>query len=156
ISAPPPPVPPARPLDPAVADVLREEAEFEAKQRARESNALETQQELGLFGPATVASSSKSGAASLPDIDDISSTLEPIDATRSGLSDLPQTASARKRSFLSGLIVPLAIAAILTVLYLMAPMLAGAVPALEGMLSAYVAMVDTARLAVAGMLGAGS
>jgi predicted Zn finger-like uncharacterized protein len=148
--------PPTRALDPAVADVLRGEAEFEAKQRAREGNALETQQELGLFGPAIVAPASKSGAASLPDIDDISSTLEPIEAARSGQSELPQTEAARKRGFLAGMIVPLAMAAILTALYLLAPMLAGAVPALEGMLSAYVAMVDTARLAVAGLLGGGS
>lgn len=43
--------PPARPLDPSVAEVLREEAAFEARQRAREETPLETQQELGLFGP---------------------------------------------------------------------------------------------------------
>lgn len=37
-----------RRLDPAVADVLREEAEFEARARAAEREALETQPELGL------------------------------------------------------------------------------------------------------------
>ncbi|MCC1480844.1 zinc-ribbon domain-containing protein [Roseibaca sp. Y0-43] len=151
-----PPAPPARALDPAVADVLRGEAEFEAKQRAREESGLETQQELGLFGPALSAPASKSGASSLPDIDDISSTLEPVDAGRGSQPDLPKTEAARKRSFVSGLLVPVVIALVLAGLYLLAPMLVGVVPALDGVMTAYVTMVDTARLAVAGLLGAGS
>jgi hypothetical protein len=139
-----------------VADVLRGEAEFEAKQRARDENALEMQQELGLFGPALSAPASKSGASSLPDIDDISSTLEPVAAGRGSQPELPKTDTARKRSFLSGLLVPLVIALLLAGLYVLAPMLVGAVPALEGILMAYVSMVDNARLAIAGLLGAGA
>lgn len=147
----------ARPLDPAVADVLRGEAEFEAKQRARDESTLETQQELGLFGPSVAeAVPSRAGASSLPDIDDISSTLEPIETGRSGQSELPQTDAARKRSFLSGMAVPLVVAVVLTGLYMSAPALARAVPPLDGVLSSYVALVDTARLAVSGLLGSGS
>ncbi|SLN59208.1 hypothetical protein ROJ8625_02988 [Roseivivax jejudonensis] len=39
---------PRRQLDPAVADVLRQEAEYEARHRAAESSSLETQTELAL------------------------------------------------------------------------------------------------------------
>ena len=146
--------PDAPSLDPSVAEVLREEAEYEATQRAREQSPLETQQELGLFGPvADEASQSQGGASSLPDIDDISSTLEPIAAGRTGQSGLPQTQKARKRGFLTGLAVPVGLAAVLAGLYLGAPVLAGAVPALGGLLTSFVDFVDTARRAVAGLLG---
>lgn len=155
-SIPPPQGAAQRALDPAVATVLREEAEFEAKQRAREKNPLETQEELGLFGPVSAAADpadARSGASSLPDIDDISSTLEPIATVRAGQSELPQTETERKRRFLSGLGVPLVLALFLTALYLLAPVLAAVVPALESPLGTYVALVQNARLAVAGILG---
>ena len=146
--------PDARPLDASDAEVLREEAEYEATQRARDRSPLETQEELGLFGPtADVTSQSHSGASSLPDIDDISSTLEPIAAGRTGQSGLPQTTKARKRSFLTGLAVPVGLAAVLTGLYMAAPVLADAVPALGGLLMAFLDLVDTARRGVAGLLG---
>lgn len=45
---PPPPPEPRRNLDPGVADLLREEAERETRQRAAERGGLETQPELGL------------------------------------------------------------------------------------------------------------
>lgn len=154
----PSPDPAPRPLDPAVADVLREEAEFEASQRLRDQSHLETQEELGLFGPVDsglAPVSGRSGASSLPDIDDISSTLEPIETGRAGQTDLPQTGAARKRSFLAGLGVPLVLLFVLTGLYLGAPTLAGMVPALEGVLGGFVGLVDRARLAVAGLLGVG-
>lgn len=150
------PFPEPRALDPAVADVLRQEAEFEARQRAREGAGLETQEELGLFGP--VASghdtpATRSAASSLPDIDDISSTLEPIDTERAGQTELPQTHAARRRSFLAGLLVPLVVAGLLALMYLMAPILASAVPALDTPLSGYVGLVEQARAGLAGLLG---
>lgn len=148
--------PPARPLDPSVAEVLREEAAFEAQQRAREETPLETQQELGLFGPIGTNDAvphKAGGASSLPDIDDISSTLEPIDSGRYGQSGLPQTEAARKRSFLTGMGIPLGVAALLVGVYMLAPTLAAAVPALEGPLSSFVSLVDQARRAVAALLG---
>ena len=146
----------ARPLDPSVAEVLREEAEFEAKQRARETSPLETQEELGLFGPVTSVDDAphpRGGASRLPDIEDISSTLEPIDSGRGGQSGLPLTEAARKRSFLGGLILPVGLAGALTALYMAAPTLGQLVPAVDGPLGAYVALVDKARLGVAGLLG---
>lgn len=146
----------ARPLDPSVAQVLREEAEFEAKQRAKETSPLETQEELGLFGPVGSvddAPHQRGGASRLPDIEDISSTLEPIDSGRGGQSGLPQTEAARKRSFVAGLILPVGLAGALTALYVAAPMLGQLVPDVDGSLGAYVALVDKARLGVAGLLG---
>lgn len=51
--APPPAAPSRRNLDPSIAELLREEAEFEARQRASESlSGLETQPDLGLEEPA--------------------------------------------------------------------------------------------------------
>ena len=53
-AGPPPDVDPARKarsIDPSVLEVLREEAEREARQRAAESSALETQPNLGLVDP---------------------------------------------------------------------------------------------------------
>ena len=47
-SSEPPQAPERRQLDPKVADVLREEAEFEARARAAEQAQIETQTELGL------------------------------------------------------------------------------------------------------------
>jgi hypothetical protein len=49
-SAPPSP-PKRRELDPSVADILREEAELEARARRAETNALEEQPDLGLQEP---------------------------------------------------------------------------------------------------------
>lgn len=152
------PAPPSssRALDPSVADVLREEAEFEAKQRARDGSSLETQQELGLFGPLgsdPPDAAARSAASSFPDIDDISSTLEPIDTARNGRAELPQTDVARRRSFVSGLAVPLILAALLVGLYVLAPTLSQALPALEGPLGTYVGLVDAARASVARLFG---
>jgi hypothetical protein len=143
-------------LDPSVADVLREEAAFEAQQRARDKSALETQEELGLFGPLTdqdTNTDTRGGSAAFPDIDDISSTLEPVDAGRMGQSGLPQTDAARRRSFLSGLAIPLCLAALMTGVYLFAPTLAAAIPALDAPLSGFVALVEQARIGLAGLLG---
>lgn len=47
-----PAAPARRELDPSIAELLREEAEFETQQRAAESGSLETQPELGLEEPA--------------------------------------------------------------------------------------------------------
>lgn len=170
-SAPPPPPPPepepepdpeaqpapptaARPLDPSVAEVLQEEAAFEAKQRAQESSPLETQAELGLFGPVgDDTQRHRGGASRLPDIEDISSTLEPIDTGRGGKSRLPQTGAARQRSFLTGLALPVGLAGAMGALYWGAPMLAQLVPALDGPLDSFVALVDKARMGVAGLIG---
>jgi len=160
-----------KPVDEKVLDILRDEAEFEAKLRAREASGLETQPELGLLGtapwPSKPEATEKASTAqsdevrsaqsksSFPDIDDISASLEPIGRGRSKNTafEVPATSDAKKRSFLSGLILPIALALILVALYLAAPSIIGAVPATEPALTGYVSTVDGIRSAILGLLG---
>lgn len=174
--------PAARKLDPAVADVLRQEAEFEAAQRQREaSGGLDIQPELGLMGgpwptqakatppdpmrdtaPKIVSREGVSAAdgahpaQNFPDIDDISASLEPLSETRKHPDgaefSLPETASQRQRSFLRGLAIPLLTAALLVGLYLAAPLLAQLAPIVEPALGAYTGMVDNLRVALVSMI----
>lgn len=164
--------PAPKPVDEEVLSVLRDEAAYEAEQRAREAEHLESQPELGLLDEAPWPRSDedplredppvhdRTEAApahpDLPDIDDISETLEPVGATRkSGTpdTDLPATQATRKRSFMGGMLIPIALALILTAIYLAAPELADLVPALEPALSGYVGLVDSARVAIAELAG---
>ncbi len=162
-----------RQVDNKVLGILREEAEFEAQARAREAGQLETQPELGLQGsapwptnsrapdadatPAPGARDSRGGAdGSFPDIEDISSTLEPIGTSRkaSGQSvDLPATAQERSRSFIRGLVIPLALGLIVIALYVAAPALVSALPVLEPVLTAFVSAIDGLRVRLAELLG---
>lgn len=108
---------PRRELDPRVRDVLKAEAEREARVRAQEQGSLESQPELGLDEPETVAAGRKkretdvaSGVAAaataaaatvgtvtsaqsrrdlLPDIDEINSTLRSTSDRRAGLDEDP-------------------------------------------------------------------
>ena len=173
IDAPQPPPaqqPAPKPVNEDVLGILRDEAAFEAEQRAREANRLESQPELGLLGTAPWPKSDDTetmqeeraheagghSKAAFPDIEDISSTLEPIGAARKSASAdtiLPATSEAKKRSFLGGFLIPISVALILVALYIGAPALGAAVPALASTLSAYVGLVDSAREAVAGLVG---
>lgn len=187
--SPPPPQPeddapappsdkPARKLDPAVADVLRKEAAFEEQQRRKEAEGLHSQPELGLMGgapwpaektPPTEAErkhdatdATAHNAHNFPDIEDVSATLEPVDARRrQGRAEsaqdfaLPQTAQARRRSFLSGFALPLIIAGIGLALYYWAEDLSQLAPPLQAPLAAYVALVDQGRAALLALIGGG-
>lgn len=169
----------ARPVDEKVLGILREEAAFEAEQRARDASGLETQPDLGLLGaapwpsnsdpapdtdtaeprPARGNAESDSRGAGLPDIEDISASLEPIGATRErgpGSAEtvsVPPTSAERNQSFIRGLILPLAVALVLIALYLAAPVIGAAVPALAPVTTGYVDAVDGLRAAIAGLLG---
>ena len=155
-------------------DILREEADFEARQRAREAEGLETQPELGLANPAPWPSKTprdareqdltaqdaqpphgKAPLAPFPDIDDISTTLEPLGTSRRHKAewDLPDTVTQKRRSFLKGLALPLVLAAVALVPYLFAPMIIDAVPAIEAALTTYVAAIDGLRVRLSAMLG---
>ncbi|MDD7971523.1 zinc-ribbon domain-containing protein [Roseinatronobacter alkalisoli] len=159
--------PRSRALDPAVMDVLREEAEFEASQRKREAEGLQSQPELGLLSgaPWPVAGAdadddqpprpSQAGGtgAAFPDIEDISATLEPVSERRSnGDFQLPQTSRERQRSFLRGFVVPPVLALLMVGLYLAAPTLGTAVPVTAPAMSGYVGLIDSARAGVQAML----
>lgn len=193
-----PPAPPQRErreLDPAVADILREEAEaeFEAR-RQRDGGGLESQPDLGLDRadgggvrpPATgapdadreaeqralearkrmarmrgepepgseaaaAAAATSSRRQLLPDIEEINSTLR-SDTTPSGVDpDAREELGAggapkQKRGFRRGFLSMILIAAVLLLVYLYAPEISQAVPALDPMLNSYVVAVDQLRL----------
>ena len=164
---------PPRKVDEKVLEILREEAEFEARQRAREAGTLETQQDLGLSTaapwPSAVDRSAKKPSprdapeltpratpAVFPDIEDISASLEPIGNSRMGGRhaefDLPTTVSERRRSFWNGLAIPVVLGVILLVPYLLAAEIVTAFPGIEPALTSYVAAVDEMRLRLSNMI----
>ena len=201
--APPPPPPPSkepkqRELDPAVADILRQEAEaeFEARKR-RQSETLESQPELGLEASEERApvpqeteqddhdaerraadarkrmarmrgepiSSAEAAAAAgissrrelLPDIEEINSTLRSNDAPSGMDAEARKELGAggeqkQKRGFRTGFRTVVLIAILLALLYIFAPRISAAVPALDGVMSAYVGVIDQARAALDGPL----
>jgi len=168
---PPSPAPRARSLDPSVTEVLRQEAEFEAAQRKRDAEPVETQPDLGLLGgspwPAfrdpdddTVNDTKPpeqdtATLSSFPDIDDVSASLDPIDASRAsdtGGYDLPLTAKDRQRSFFQGFIIPLALGGLVVGLYLAAPLLSALIPPAAPVLSEYTDAINTMRMNLAQML----
>ncbi|WP_296474551.1 zinc-ribbon domain-containing protein [Roseinatronobacter sp.] len=172
VGASPMPPPPPRNVDEKVLEILREEAEFESRQRAQEAGTLETQPDLGLSGPEpwpsepktktptaaedTTTEAPKSAQATFPDIEDISASLEPIGNNRarrkSGELDLPATTDMRRRSFRTGLALPILLAVILILPYLLAQDIISALPASEPVLTEYVATVDGIRMRIAALL----
>lgn len=167
-------------IDKTVLDVLREEAERELAERKRGQSGLETQGDLGLtrptrskaapsrvYGeddaPAPPPPPAETAAAPepesepvrrrkvLPDIEELSSTLEPGNERRDD-DDGDAEDDEEKRGFRRGLSLVMLVALALIVLYLLAPMLTHAVPALAAPLTAYVAAIDGLRAAVAGGL----
>lgn len=164
--------PPPRKVDEKVLEILREEAEYEARQRERDAGTLETQPDLGLSTAAPWPSAAERSAktpppdapelapkttpAAFPDIEDISASLEPIGNSRTGGGhaefDLPTTVSERRRSFWTGLAIPLVLALIVTVPYVLAPEIMSALPGTEPALTSYIAAVDEMRLRLSNMI----
>lgn len=196
---PPPPPPPAaaperKQLDPAVADILRQEAEAEqAARRSAQPQGLESQPDLSMDledsayedaaerrareardrmarlrgnetpevqaagGSAPAGGTTEAAAALgsrrdlLPDIEEINSTLRSGSArTGAGAADLdPQieapTHQRKRRGFRTGFITMLLIFAVLAIIYVFAPRLSAAVPALAPPLQSYVETVDKGR-----------
>jgi predicted Zn finger-like uncharacterized protein len=158
-------------LDPAIADILREEAAREADARAREESAFETQPDLGLdqaqAAPdqrtqetqrrmaslkgedisATLETAAASRRELLPDIEEINSSLR-SDAERTPAPDTPKEISKAKsrKSFRSGFFGVLLVLAILTAIYVFAPQISDMMPALAPSLNSYVETVDALRL----------
>lgn len=168
--------PERRGLDPSVADILKEEAELEA--RAREADALEDQPELGLSEPedeaskrarqarermlrmrgeapeeaaasavAAVATRPKSRGDALPDIDEINQTLRSNDQ-RSDVSSVQSGMDDEDApgGFGRGFFYMLVLFAIATALYVFAPQISEAVPQAAPYMDSYVSAVDQLRL----------
>ncbi|UWQ92167.1 zinc-ribbon domain-containing protein [Rhodobacteraceae bacterium M382] len=173
----------ARGLDPSISEILREEAEREAQIRAHETpDGLETQTEMGLEEAvddeparrarqardrmarikgeeptAVVEDTSGSRRGLLPDIEEINSTLRSsTNAVASADQDADQDAIEpvpEKRGFARGFALVLMIAVGMGVLYKMAPQIAQSVPQADPMISAYVALVDQARVWLDTLIG---
>ncbi|MBB97865.1 MAG: thioredoxin [Rhodobacteraceae bacterium] len=171
IAPPPPPREKSRELDPSVADILREEAQHEARLRSTgDADPLESQTELALDEPhaSTVAAKARARAERLrqnaagaeesqsrrdllPDIEEINSTLR-SDGGKSVVRRPESDAEANARggssgnTFSRGFATMIILAVLLVLLYANAPMLSQKVPALDAVINAFVGTVDKARL----------
>lgn len=167
--------PQRRPLSPSVADILRQEAaREEARRKADGETGLESQPDLGLDRPldrdeqlaeearrrmarlkgeAAPAIGAETAVAvgargeMLPDIEEINSSLR-TEIERSGTTSAPaQTAAVQRKSgFRRGFLTVVLLALLGLLLYILAPQISSAVPALEPALTSYVDMVNQARL----------
>lgn len=91
----------------------------------------------------------------LPEIDEINSTLRSSGERRSGdagavAATMPT--DGRQGAFRNGFALMLVLAAIVVVLYVMAPKLSQQIPGLAPMLDSYVGLVNKARMALDGLL----
>lgn len=170
------PAPTPQALDEGVRDILRQEAEFEMEQRAHDQEQLESQPDLGLEEldpeearrrtvqermarlrgldemPDEVEEDSGARRDLLPDIEEISSTLDGDGIDPGNLPPDATLAPAKRGGFRRGFLMMLVLAAIIALLYSFAPQLAEAVPALKPYLDAYVGLIDKARMALDGLL----
>ncbi|SHL46744.1 MJ0042 family finger-like domain-containing protein [Roseovarius litoreus] len=166
--------PPRRELDPSIRDLLREEAAREEQARAAEAGpGLETQPDLGLDeAPDTLAQNARARIARLrglpvdtdepatnqdidpesrrnllPDIEEINSSLDaaPQRDVSASRDDDAMAAPSAGGGFRRGFVWSIVLFAILTLLYVFAPQVAGLSSALEGPMAAYVEMVNSLR-----------
>ncbi|WP_432639840.1 zinc-ribbon domain-containing protein [Albidovulum sp.] len=161
-----------RKLDDAVLGVLREEAERETRVRKVEEAALESQPDLGLAAVAAAndgktrdrvvrvrgdeddldddaLTSRASRRELLPDIEEIKSTLTATSerGDEPAAVDAPETLARRQQSgFRRGFLTTLILAFGAVLIYVLAPAISNAVPALEPSLTAYVEGVNAARI----------
>jgi hypothetical protein len=153
-----------RGLDPSVRDILRSEAEREARLRQAETSLVESQAEMPLeAGPGTAprrpalasADEPASALASrrrdlLPDIEEITSTLRarpPHGDDPEEAAPLPPSAEAvRRRGVRIGFFSTLILAALAVWIYANASLVAESVPQAAPALDAFTGQVDAARL----------
>jgi predicted Zn finger-like uncharacterized protein len=164
-----------RGLDPSVRDILREEAEREARLRQAEADPVETQSEMPLeeeaedvhrarrrseledaedafeVGEASGATSSNARRDLLPDIEEINSTLRAADAP-GGVADeaqgepWPDQEVSRRRGVRIGFFATLAAAAGLFWVYVNADLVTDTVPQAAPAVDGFTDQVDAARL----------
>ena len=158
-------------VDESVLAILREEAEREAQARRAEARPLESQTDLGLDAampgrskPALVSANGATldsdGDAALkpsarrdllPDVEEINSTLRPSEVPSEDFaqSGMPQREA---KGFRSGFLMVMTVAIIGAAIYTAAPRLGVMVPALAGVLEAYVGAIDSLRLSLDGIM----
>lgn len=111
---------------------------------------------VGATAVAAAGAQTESRRDLLPDIEEINSTLNSTDRSHEEEdgSYVPQEAEdARRKGFRRGFLGVLLIFAILIGLYLFAPQLKSAIPALSGILDSYTSVIDGLRLQLDGLLG---
>lgn len=164
-------VPPQREIDPAVASVLREEAERERRARAAAQKGLETKADpstsdktprardameqtpprVGRAASAQDESSPKSTArpSLYPDIDEVKAAPaqepDPQPAAPAFVSYSKASPIPARRGFWRGFLLAVLIALALLLVYVFALPLADMLPPLRGLLADYVALVDGVR-----------
>lgn len=155
-------------VDDSVLAILREEAEREAQaRRAEVAKPLEVQGDLGVdaampaalranetasvaAAPATMAAASRTR---LPDVEEIKSTLRPDETLVDSADPAAMAAPVEGRSsFRKGFSLVIVLAILGAALYVSADTLKAAVPALAGVLDAYVGLVDSLRLQLDGLM----
>jgi hypothetical protein len=164
-------------MDPAVADILRQEAEHEADIRENEPAGIESQPDLGLDDaedestrrarearermarmrgedPEADVSDAALGSRRdlLPDIEEINSSLRSTSDRQISTDEVGVAPARKKRGFRRGFLTVALIAIILAALYIFAPAIAKAVPQVDPYLSSYVALVDQGRSWLDGQL----
>lgn len=164
------PEPKRKTLDDAVMNVLREEAARERRARDAEGGPAPAEPDVAAIAVAAVAArdavaaddaeisreelgdddtviSRASRRELLPDIEEINSTLRAT-SDRGGEAasmDAPETLRRRRSGFRMGFSTAIVIAALLLLLYVMAPAIAARVPSLAPALTGYVEAVDGLR-----------
>lgn len=153
-------------VDDSVLAILREEAEREAQaRRAEAAKPLEVQEDLGIDAAMPAARSSamaplepvSAGMATsrtrLPDVEEIKSTLRPdetlVDTAEANGAAAPVEG---RSSFRKGFSLVIVLAILGAALYVSADTLKAVVPALAGVLDAYVGLVDSLRLHLDGLM----
>ena len=167
------PEPKRKTLDDAVMNVLREEAARERRAREAEGGPVSVEPEAAAIAAVAAAAVAVAGTAPehhddisreefgdddavisrasrrelLPDIEEINSTLRAT-SDRGGEAasmDAPETLRRRRSGFRMGFSTAIVIAALLLLLYVLAPAIAARVPATESVLQGYVAAIDGFR-----------
>jgi predicted Zn finger-like uncharacterized protein len=162
-----PPELPQQSIDASVLAVLKEEAEREVEARRAEAPRMEVQTDMELPAPAAEAGGMGAVARrlarmkgveparpavrseSFPEIEEINSTLRASSEKRAGSAAVTTEMRPQAKTssgFRSGFVLMLLLAVVIVALYVMAPKLAEQMPAAAGALTAYVSLVDAARL----------
>lgn len=167
-------------IDKTVLDVLREEAERELAERRRDRSGIEMQGDLGLTRPTRskaapsriygeadapppppapdpdpepeVTASTPRRRKILPDIEELSSTLEPRGDGKAAVAHDSEQPEADSQGMRRGVTLVALIAAGLVLLYVLAPVIVGWIPASSGVLGAYVDSINALRASAAGAL----
>ena len=168
-------LPEPRTLDPAVSEILRQEAEHEQQaRRADSAGGLETQPDLGLeqshgeesqqdrearlrmarmrglseeeaLGAAAGLAANASRRDLLPDIEEINSSLRK-DTDRAAASEGDASpAEPRRGGFSRGFLMVILLVGVLILLYVYADQIAAMLPALGGVMDGYVGVMDGLR-----------